>query len=115
MSTDTSAWKTQTTQKEEVPQRPFRICRAIAANGPFNAAMLAINIWAFVVSVAQFGGGFLSRDDLLVQISTVVCLSIFAIEFVVDHVARPGYACSFFFWLDFISILSLLLITDSHL
>jgi len=42
-------------------------------------------------------------------IATIVCLILFSIEIVLSCIARPEYRNSFFFWLDFISTVSLLL------
>ena len=40
---------------------------------------------------------------------TTICLIMFSIEIALASIAKQGYIGSFFFWLDFISTISLIL------
>ena len=47
--------------------------------------------------------------DFGFDIVTIICLIMFSIEVFLAVFAREGYLCSFFFWLEFVSTISLIL------
>ena len=47
--------------------------------------------------------------DIGFDIVTIICLIMFSVEIFLACFARIGYLGSFFFWLDFISTISLIL------
>lgn len=53
--------------------------------------------------------GFKNKDDLYFDIVTITALVSFTIEITMSVMAKPGYVFSFFFWLDIMSTLSLIM------
>jgi len=47
--------------------------------------------------------------DIVFDVITIITLIIFFLEIVLAVISRPGYVLSFFFWLDVISTISLLI------
>lgn len=52
---------------------------------------------------------FNKNDDVYFDIITIVALLAFTAEISLSVLAKPGYKLSFFFWLDILSTLSLIL------
>jgi hypothetical protein len=52
---------------------------------------------------------FRQPADIVFDVLTIIALVLFLIEIVIAFVTRPLYRWSFFFWLDAISTISLLL------
>ena len=52
---------------------------------------------------------FDKNADLAFDILTIICLCVFSIEIIISVLAKPDYFMSFFFWLDLISTVSLIL------
>jgi hypothetical protein len=54
--------------------------------------------------------GFVDKNyDIVFNVISLVCIFIFTLEICISIVVRPTYYLSFFFWLDLISALSILL------
>lgn len=47
--------------------------------------------------------------DIVFDVITIFCLFVFAVEIVMSMLSKPGYTWSFFFWLDIISTISLII------
>ena len=53
---------------------------------------------------------FVSKDyDLVFNIISIICIVIFSLEIIISIVVKPDYYLSFFFWLDLVSALSIML------
>jgi len=53
--------------------------------------------------------GFNKYADIYFDAITIVCLIVFSFEIICSSLSKPGYVNSFFFYLDVISTISLLL------
>lgn len=47
--------------------------------------------------------------DIVFDVITIIILIVFSIEIFLSTISKPGYVLSFFFWLDVISTISLLI------
>lgn len=47
--------------------------------------------------------------DIVFDVITIFALIVFTIEIILNMISKPGYPWSFFFWLDFISTISLII------
>lgn len=53
--------------------------------------------------------GFRSSADIYFDVITLIIFSIFAIDIILNSIAKPTYFISFFFWLDIIATATLIL------
>jgi hypothetical protein len=49
------------------------------------------------------------NTDYLYDIFTIICIASFSAEIVISLFCKTGYRCSYFFWLDLISTISLIM------
>lgn len=52
---------------------------------------------------------FNKHADLTFDVLTIIALVVFSVEIVISFMAKPEYRFGFFFWLDLISTVSLIL------
>mmetsp|Transcript_28098 Transcript_28098/g.24827 ORF Transcript_28098/g.24827 Transcript_28098/m.24827 type:complete len:179 (+) Transcript_28098:159-695(+) len=74
---------------------------------------ITVTIMSIMTVYALFGDDIRSLvpdkdSDVTFYIITTVALALFALELILSSLAKPGYFLNFFFWLDFISTVSLI-------
>ena len=73
----------------------------------FIGFMMSITLYVLFISDIQ--ASFLTIDvDDIINISQVICFSLFTLEIILSCICQENYILSFFFWLDIISTISLL-------
>lgn len=73
----------------------------------FIGFMMTITI--YVLFISDIKAAFITREaDEALNITQTVCFALFILEMVLASIAQKGYIFSFFFWLDFISTISLI-------
>ena len=70
--------------------------------------MTAVALWSLFGDDARLAA-FDKEDDVAFVAVTYACLALFTLEMCVVCVAKEGYACGFYFWLDLVATASLLL------
>ena len=80
----------------------------IVQGGPFTMVMLVLTIWALFGEDLKVRYAEQSADSSF-EVFAVVLFIIFMMELVVNSLMQDGYFGSFFWWLDLIAALSMLL------
>jgi len=80
----------------------------IVQGGPFTMVMLVLTIWALFGEDLKVRYAEQSADSSF-EVFAVVLFIIFMMELVVNSLTQDGYFGSFFWWLDLIAALSMLL------
>eukprot|EP00899_Mesostigma_viride_P006218 jgi/Mesvir1/15598/Mv03208-RA.1 len=70
--------------------------------------MLVITIWALVGEDIRLAATYKGADGVFVGL-VIMCLVLFSLELILASISKPDYFLGFYFWLDLIATLSLLL------
>ena len=86
----------------------FKFFHKIIDHFIFDITIFILTIFALFSQDIKILAGFPSKIDNILDIFSIICFSFFLIEIILSIFAKDHYLFSFFFWLDFISTLSIL-------